>query len=101
MKLSQFKFKLPEELIAQYPTENRDECRLMVVNVRDKSIEHHVFKDVLNYFDEGDVMIFNDTRVFPARLYGNKEKTGAKIEVFLLRELNVDNKFWKLPETGK
>ena len=94
MKLSQIKFKLPEELIAQYPTENRDECRLMVVNVRDKSIEHHVFKDVLNYFDEGDVMIFNDTRVFPARLYGNKEKTGAKIEVFLLRELNVDNKFW-------
>ena len=94
MKLSQFKFKLPEELIAQYPTENRDECRLRVVNVRDKSIEHHVFKDVLNYFDEGDVMIFNDTRVFPARLYGNKEKTGAKIEVFLLRELNVDNKFW-------
>lgn len=94
MKLSQFKFKLPEELIAQHPSENRDECRLMVVNARDKSISHHVFKDVLDYFDEGDVMIFNDTRVFPARLYGNKEKTGAKIEVFLLRELNVENKFW-------
>lgn len=94
MKLSQFKFKLPEELIAQYPSENRDECRLMVVNRKDGSIEHHVFKDVLNYFDEGDVMIFNDTKVFPARLYGTKEKTGACIEVFLLRELNAEQKFW-------
>ena len=94
MKLSQFKFKLPEELIAQYPSENRDECRLMVVDSRDGSISHNIFKEVINYFDEGDVMVFNDTKVFPARLYGNKEKTGACIEVFLLRELNEDNKFW-------
>lgn len=94
MKLSQFKFKLPEELIAQYPTENRDECRMMVVDTRNKEIFHHVFKDIINYFDEGDVMIFNNTKVFPARLFGNKEKTGACIEVFLLRELNEENKFW-------
>lgn len=94
MKLSQFNFKLPEDLIAQYPSENRDECRLMVVDAKTGNIEHHIFKDVLNYFDEGDVMIFNDTKVFPARLYGNKEKTGACIEVFLLRELNAENKFW-------
>ncbi len=94
MKLSHFKFKLPEELIAQYPTENRDECRLMVVNAKDGTIEHKIFKDVLDYFDEGDVMVFNNTRVFPARLHGNKEKTGASIEVFLLRELNASNKFW-------
>lgn len=94
MKLSQFKFKLPEELIAQYPSADRDGCRLMVVDSRDGSISHKTFKDVLQYFDEGDVMVFNDARVFPARLYGNKEKTGARIEVFLLRELNVDNKFW-------
>ncbi|MDE7402454.1 MAG: tRNA preQ1(34) S-adenosylmethionine ribosyltransferase-isomerase QueA [Muribaculaceae bacterium] len=94
MKLSQFKFKLPEELIAQYPSENRDECRLMVLNARTGEIEHRVFKDVLEYFDEGDVMVFNNTRVFPARLYGNKEKTGACIEVFLLRELNEENKLW-------
>ena len=82
MKLSQFKFKLPENLIAQYPSENRDECRLMVVDSRTGEISHHIFKDILNYFDDGDVMIFNDTKVFPARLYGNKEKTGARIEVF-------------------
>ncbi|MDE7381129.1 MAG: tRNA preQ1(34) S-adenosylmethionine ribosyltransferase-isomerase QueA [Muribaculaceae bacterium] len=94
MKLSQFKFKLPEELIAQYPAENRDECRMMVVNRRTGEISHHIFKEVLDYFDEGDVMVFNDTKVFPALLYGNKEKTGACIEVFLLRELNVENKFW-------
>ncbi|MBD5311457.1 MAG: tRNA preQ1(34) S-adenosylmethionine ribosyltransferase-isomerase QueA [Muribaculaceae bacterium] len=94
MKLSQFKFKLPADLIAQYPSENRDECRLMVVNSRTGEISHHIFKEVINYFEEGDVMIFNDTKVFPARLYGNKEKTGACIEVFLLRELNVENKFW-------
>ncbi len=94
MKLSQFKFKLPEELIAQYPAENRDECRMMVVDARTGEISHHIFKDILNYFDEGDVMVFNDTKVFPARLYGNKEKTGACIEVFLLRELNVEQKFW-------
>ncbi|MCM1290571.1 MAG: tRNA preQ1(34) S-adenosylmethionine ribosyltransferase-isomerase QueA [Prevotella sp.] len=94
MKLSQFKFKLPEELIAQYPSANRDECRLMVVNVKERKIEHRMFKDLLEYFEEGDLMVFNNTRVFPARLYGNKEKTGASIEVFLLRELNHENKFW-------
>lgn len=94
MKLSQFKFKLPDELIAQYPSPNRDECRLMVVDSRTGEISHHIFKDVLDYFDEGDVMVFNDTKVFPARLYGNKEKTGATIEVFLLRELNEEHKLW-------
>lgn len=94
MKLSQFKFKLPEELIAQYPSENRDECRLMVVDSRTGEISHHIFKELINYYDEGDVLVFNDTKVFPARLYGNKEKTGACIEVFLLRELSVENKFW-------
>lgn len=94
MKLSQFKFKLPEELIAQYPSKNRDECRLMVVDSKKGTIEHKVFKEIIQYFDEGDVMVFNDTKVFPARLYGNKEKTGARIEVFLLRELNAENKFW-------
>jgi len=94
MKLSQFKFTLPDELIAQYPSENRDECRLMVVNAKTGEISHHIFKDIIDFFDEGDVMVFNNTRVFPARLYGNKEKTGACIEVFLLRELNADNKLW-------
>ena len=94
MKLSHFKFKLPEDLIAQYPSENRDECRMMVVNVKDGTIEHKIFKEVIDYFDDGDVMVFNNTKVFPARLQGNKEKTGACIEVFLLRELNADNKFW-------
>ena len=95
MKLSQFKFKLPEKLIAQRPSENRDECRLMVVDTRSGEITtNHVFKDIINYFDEGDVMVFNDTKVFPARLYGNKEKTGACIEVFLLRELNQENRLW-------
>lgn len=94
MKLSQFKFKLPEELIAQYPSENRDECRLMVVDSRTGEISHHIFKELINYYDDGDVLVFNDTKVFPARLYGNKEKTGACIEVFLLRELSVENKFW-------
>ncbi len=94
MKLSQFKFKLPDSLIAQYPSENRDECRLMVVNAKSGEISHKIFKDILGYFDDGDVMVFNDTKVFPARLFGNKEKTGARIEVFLLRELNEENKFW-------
>lgn len=94
MKLSQFKFKLPENLIAQYPSENRDECRLMVLDGNTGEITHKMFKDIIDYFDAGDVMIFNDTKVFPARLYGNKEKTGARIEVFLLRELNIENKFW-------
>lgn len=94
MKLSQFKFRLPENLIAQYPAERRDESRMMVLHRKTGEIEHRIFKDILEYFDEGDVMVFNDTKVFPARLYGNKEKTGARIEVFLLRELNEENKLW-------
>ena len=103
MKLSQFKFKLPEERIALYPPfkdfdgeriYNRDECKLMVLHRTTGEIEHRIFKDILDYFDEGDALIFNDTKVFPARLYGNKEKTGARIEVFLLRELNPDLRLW-------
>ena len=85
---------MPEDLIAQHPADNRDECKLMVVHRRSGEIEHKVFKDVIQYFNEGDVMVFNDTLVFPARLYGNKEKTGARIEVFLLRELNTEHKLW-------
>lgn len=92
MKLSQFKFNLPDELIASHPTPNRDDARLMIVNRKTGEISHHVFSDILGYYNDGDVMVFNDTRVFPALLYGNKEKTGARIEVFLLRELNADNK---------
>jgi S-adenosylmethionine:tRNA ribosyltransferase-isomerase len=94
MKLSQFKFKLPEEKIALYPAKYRDESRLMVVHKSTGQIEHRVFKDILEYFDDKDAFIFNDTKVFPARLYGNKEKTGARIEVFLLRELNPDLRLW-------
>src|SRR5690554_4312995 len=94
MKLSEFDFELPEELIAKYPVENRDESRMMVVNRETGDIEHKLFKDLIDYFDEGDVMIRNNTKVFPARLYGNKEKTGAKIEVFLLRELNPESRLW-------
>ena len=94
MKLSEFNFNLPSELIAFYPSENRDESRLMVVHKKTGLIEHKIFKDVLNYFSEGDCMVVNDTKVFPARMYGNKEKTGAKIEVFLLRELNREYKLW-------
>ena len=94
MKLSEFDFELPEELIAEYPTENRDESRIMVIHRDTGKIEHKMFKDILGYFDEGDVMIRNNTKVFPARMYGNKEKTGAKIEVFLLRELNRDSLLW-------
>ena len=94
MKLSQFKFRLPEELIAQEPAASRDESRMMVVDRRMGEISHHIFKDFINYFDENDVVVLNDTKVFPALLYGNKEKTGARIEVFLLRELNAENKLW-------
>lgn len=94
MKLSQFNFDLPEELIAEYPSENRDEARLMVVHRDTGKIEHKLFKDLIDYVDEGDVMIRNNTKVFPARMYGNKEKTGAKIEVFLLRELNRESLLW-------
>ena len=94
MKLSEFKFELPQSLIANYPAENRDEARMMVVHRNTGKIEHKVFKDIVNYFDDSDVMIANDTMVFPARLYGRKEKTGAKIEVFLLRELNSEMNLW-------
>lgn len=94
MKLSQFKFDLPESLIAHNPVENRDEARLMVLDKKTGAIEHKIFKDVLGYFEEKDVMILNNTKVFPARLYGNKEKTGATIEVFLLRELNRELRLW-------
>jgi S-adenosylmethionine:tRNA ribosyltransferase-isomerase len=94
MKLSKFKFTLPNELIALHPTQNRDESRMMVVHRKTGEIEHRIFKDILGYFGDGDVFIFNNTKVFPARLYGNKEKTGARIEVFLLRELNPDSRYW-------
>lgn len=94
MKLSQFEFNLPEKLIAEFPADQRDESRLMVVHRESGKIEHKTFKDVIDYFDDGDVMVMNDTKVFPARMYGNKEKTGAKIEVFLLRELNRESLLW-------
>lgn len=94
MKLSNFDFDLPKELLAEYPAENRDESRLMVLHRDSGKIEHKMFKDVIDYFDEGDVMVLNNTKVFPARLYGNKEKTGARIEVFLLRELNQEQRLW-------
>lgn len=94
MKLSDFNFELPNERLAEFPAENRDESRLMVLNREKRTIEHHQFKDVINFFDEGDVMVLNNTKVFPARLFGNKEKTGARIEVFLLRELNEEQRLW-------
>jgi S-adenosylmethionine:tRNA ribosyltransferase-isomerase len=94
MKLSEFRFDLPANLMATHPAKNRDEARMMVVHRNTGKIEHKIFKDILEYFEEGDVMVINDTKVFPARLYGNKEKTGAKIEVFLLRELNKENHLW-------
>ena len=94
MKLSMFKFNLPKELLAEHPAKNRDESKLMVVDRATGKITHKKFKDIINYFDDGDVMILNDTKVFPARMYGNKEKTGAKIEVFLLRELNAESRLW-------
>ncbi len=94
MKLSQFKYDLPRELIANHPPENRDESRMMVVNRKEKTIEHKSFKDILSYFSDGDVFVINNTKVFPARLYGEKEKTGAEIEVFLLRELNRESRLW-------
>ena len=94
MKLSDFNFELPEDRLAEFPAENRDESRLMVLNRENRTIEHHQFKDVINFFEEGDVMVLNNTKVFPARLFGNKEKTGARIEVFLLRELNEEQRLW-------
>lgn len=94
MKLSEFKFDLPSNLLAMHPAKERDEARMMVVHRDNGKIEHKIFKDILQYFDDGDAMVINDTKVFPARMYGNKEKTGAKIEVFLLRELNKDIHLW-------
>jgi S-adenosylmethionine:tRNA ribosyltransferase-isomerase len=94
MKLSQFKFKLPPELIAERPSDNRDESRLMVLDRKTQTIEHKMFRDIMDYVDDGDTFIINNTKVFPARMYGNKEKTGAKIEVFLLRELNAESRLW-------
>ena len=94
MKLSEFRFDLPANLMATHPAKNRDEARMMVIHRSTGKIEHKIFKDILEYFGDGDVVVLNDTKVFPARLYGNKEKTGAKIEVFLLRELNKENHLW-------
>ena len=94
MKLSNFHFDLPEELLAEYPAPNRDEARLMVLDREKKTIEHKMFKDLIDYFNEDDVLVLNNTKVFPARLFGNKEKTGARIEVFLLRELNPETRLW-------
>jgi S-adenosylmethionine:tRNA ribosyltransferase-isomerase len=94
MKLSQFRFHLPPELIASHPSKQRDDVPLMILDRRTQTIEHGHFRDILNYFGDGDVFIINNTKVFPARLYGEKEKTGAKIEVFLLRELNRESRLW-------
>ena len=94
MKLSAFKYDLPEELLSKHPSDHRDESRLMVVHRDTGKIEHKIFKDVLDYFDEDDTMVFNNTKVFPARMYGKKEKTGARIEVFLLRELDGESRLW-------
>ncbi len=94
MKLSEFRFDLPQSLIALHPAENREDARMMVVNRKNNTIEHRKFTDIIEYFGEGDVLVTNNTKVFPARLYGNKEKTGAKIEVFLLRELNREHRLW-------
>ena len=94
MKLSQYGFDFNPDLIAHHPAENRDEAKLMVVHRDTGEIEHRIFKEILDYFDDGDMFVFNDTKVFPARLYGNKEKTGAEIEIFLLRELNRETRMW-------
>lgn len=94
MKLSQYGYDFAPEMLAKHPTANRDDSRLMVVDRAKGTIEHRIFKDIIEYFDEKDLFLFNDTKVFPARLYGNKEKTGAEIEIFLLRELNRDLRLW-------
>ena len=94
MKLSQYGYDFSPEMLAKYPADNRDESRLMVINRAKGTIEHRIFKDIIEYFDEKDLFVFNDTKVFPARLYGNKEKTGAEIEIFLLRELNRELRLW-------
>lgn len=94
MKLSQYEYPFKKELVSKYPAHNRDEARLLVLHRKTGEIEHKIFKELLDYFDDGDMLIFNDTKVFPARLYGNKEKTGARIEIFLLRELNAEQRLW-------
>ncbi|MDA9276465.1 tRNA preQ1(34) S-adenosylmethionine ribosyltransferase-isomerase QueA [Flavobacteriaceae bacterium] len=94
MKLSAFEYKLPDKYLAQHPSAERDECKLMLLNRKEETIEHLVFKDIIDFYNEGDVIVLNNTKVFPARLFGNKEKTGARIEVFLLRELNQDQRLW-------
>jgi S-adenosylmethionine:tRNA ribosyltransferase-isomerase len=94
MKLSEFDFEIPQDLIASYPARPRDASRMMVIDRAAKTIEHKHFKDILEYFSDGDILVMNDTKVFPARMFGQKEKTGAKIEVFLLRELNKDARLW-------
>ena len=94
MKLSNFNYELPKDLLAEYPSDQRDESRLMILDRKNQKIEHKTFKDLIDYFDDGDVFVLNNTKVFPARLMGNKEKTGASIEVFLLRELNRDQRLW-------
>tara|TARA_B100000780_G_scaffold87847_1_gene60448 strand:+ start:1149 stop:2198 length:1050 start_codon:yes stop_codon:yes gene_type:complete len=94
MKLSKFNLEIPESLLAQHPTPDREDSRLMVLDRSDGSMQHLSFKDIINFFNEDDVLVLNNTKVFPARLYGNKEKTGARIEVFLLRELNKEQRLW-------
>ncbi len=94
MKLSQYNYDLAPEMIAKYPADNRDESRLLVLDRKSGKIEHKIFKDITGYFKDGDVFVYNNTKVFPARLYGNKEKTGAEIEIFLLRELNAEQRLW-------
>ena len=98
MKLSAFDYKLPDKYLAQHPSAERDECKLMLLNRKEETIEHLAFKDIIDFYDEGDVIVLNNTKVFPARLFGNKEKTGARIEVFLLRELNQDQRLWDVLE---
>jgi S-adenosylmethionine:tRNA ribosyltransferase-isomerase len=94
MKLSHFGFELPESHIAQHPVDFRDDARLMVVTRETGTIEHHHFRDLANFFEPSDLLVINNTKVFPARMWGNKEKTGALIEVFLLRELNSESRLW-------
>ena len=94
MKLSNFIYELPKDLLAEYPSDQRDESKLMVLDRKNQKIEHKTFKDLIDYFNDGDVFVLNNTKVFPARLMGNKEKTGASIEVFLLRELNREQRLW-------
>lgn len=94
MKLSQYAYPFNTDLLAKYPAENRDDSRLLVFDRKSGKIEHKLFHEIINYFKDGDIMIYNDTKVFPARMYGNKEKTGAEIEIFLLRELNAEQRLW-------